>query len=146
MPRVGPPRATRAPACEHARELEQPRGRARTWRPAAHVEPGALDRVERGVAAGEERGDCEPLPAAQRVDQRRAFAQQRPSTLDLERDRTPHALRLARAAVGDERAQVLVRGAEAREILGGYVEAPGSDVLGDVLQMLGELQRGADGV
>src|SRR6185437_12381287 len=77
---------------------------------------------------------------AQAGEQRQAFAHQAAAAFDLERQHR------AQRRCGCAAVQLLLRAAETREVLAGQVDAPAAEVLGDVLAVLGDLERRADAV
>ncbi len=130
---------------ERRQQRQQPASAGGLRRTREHVVAGALDRVERRAPAGDEGGDGEALTSAQLADQRRPRVEQRARRA---RPRRP-ARHAAAAASGAARRRVAIcstAAAEALEILERQVDASGGVVLGDVLAVLGELQRRADRV
>ena len=127
-----------------AREPAPARGARRA---GEDVVARALDRVERRAPAGDER---------RRRRAARGRAARRPAALRRRaaRARAPPRRRARRAAAAGAVAprarrrpvSSAVVAAEAREVLGRQVDAPGGEVLGDVLAVLGQLQRRADRV
>lgn len=72
--------------------------------------------------------------------QRGAFIQQFPSAFGFVRDQRTHR----RAPRGG--GQIGLRDMEPGHVLGGQIDPVAAEVLGDVLEMLDDLQGGADGV
>ncbi len=129
------------PLRRYVANVERARPRASGLRRAGqHVVVCRCDRIERGAAAADVARDGESGAAAKPADERCALVEHAAGAVDLELHQRPEpwAGRLA--------AEVFGRDAEAVEVLGGKVDAPGGVILRHVLPVLCELERGANAV
>ena len=110
----------------------------RTAAPCEHVVVGGDDRVECGVTARHEAGDGDAGLHRQRGDEVAARVEQQARPVDLERHEPAHV------AVGERSGEVVVGAPELGEVLLGQVHPPGGVVLGDVLEVLDDLEPAAD--
>ena len=113
-------------------------GPARSAKRRGDVEVGAFDGIERCVTTGRETGDRHPRASPERRNERLARTQHRSRPLGFEcdeltqrRGRRPHH-------------EIPRRAAEAFHVFSGQVDPPAHPVLGDVLEMLDDLESAAD--
>lgn len=118
----------------------QQSGRGGLGRSGQYVESGGGDRAEGGPSAADEAGEQQPEPSVDAAHQRDALVQQVAGALRLEGDQGAH-----RRACGRCR-QVALTDVEAGHVVGGQIDPVAAEVLGDVLEVFGDLQGGADGV
>ena len=108
--------------------------------PGSTSYPAAAIAREGGPPSRHESGEQQPQPAVDATHQGGAFIQQVAGAFRLVRDQGAHRCARGRARRGPP------RDVEALHVLGGQVDAVAAEVLGDVLEVLDDLQGGADRV